>query len=45
MTYQQAIETLEENSHLIGKKVEGKTIDEIIIYPTDNNSKDEFKRI
>lgn len=45
MTYQQAIETIENNSHLIGKKVKGKIVDEIIIYPTDNNSKKEFKRI
>jgi len=35
MTLKEVKEIVNRNKHLIGRKVEGKTIDELLIYPTD----------
>jgi len=45
MTYEQAKNLIKINQHLIGQKIIGATIDELIIYPTDQKSYDEFFKI
>ena len=43
MTFEEALEQLNENQDLDGKKIKGGTIDEIVIFPSDENSKNIFK--
>lgn len=38
MKYEKAIKLVELNKQLIGKKVIGATIDELVIYPTNQKS-------
>lgn len=45
MKYKDAIKIVNDNINLIGKKTRLGQIDEIIIYPTDENLKEEFKKI
>ncbi|WP_158210469.1 hypothetical protein [Myroides phaeus] len=45
MEYNKALKLIEEKSYLIGKKVKGKTIDELVIYPSDDDAKKKFKEI
>lgn len=45
MKYKEALEIVNDNISLIGKKTNIGLIDEIIIYPTDENLKEEFKKI
>lgn len=45
MTYEKAKELVTLNQHLIGQKIIGATIDELIIYPTDQNSYDDFIKV
>ena len=42
MNYNKALEEIKNNSDLIGKKIQG-TIDELIIFPNNENSKSNFK--
>ncbi|WKB81059.1 hypothetical protein QYR09_15050 [Cellulophaga lytica] len=42
MTYQEAEKLVELNQHLIGKKIIGATIEELVIYPTKQNFYDQF---
>ena len=42
MTYKEAIKVVKENSHIIGKKVRDVQIDDVIIYPRDEQSYDSF---
>ena len=42
MTYAEAEKLVELNQHLIGKKVIGATIEELVIYPTNQSSYDQF---
>lgn len=43
MNYNKALEEIKNNSDLIGKKIQGGTIDELIIFPNNENSKSNFK--
>lgn len=45
MEYKEAILLVEEKRYLIGKKVKGETIDEIIICPTNPNHFKSFETI
>lgn len=45
MDYTKAKKLIDLNQHLIGQKIIGATIDELIIYPTDQKSYDEFLKI
>ena len=45
MKYKEALEIVNDNINLIGKKTNLGLIDEIVIYPTDENLKEEFKRV
>ena len=45
MTYAKAKELIALNQHIIGQKVIGATIDELIIYPTDQNAYDNFLEV
>jgi len=45
MKYKEALEIVNENINLIGKSTNLGLIDEIVIYPTDENLKEEFKKI
>jgi hypothetical protein len=42
MDYQSAKEIVQKNNHLIGKTIIGGKIDELIIYPTNESSYDDF---
>ena len=42
MEFFKAVKIAQANKHLIGKKLKDKTIDEIIIMPTNANSQNEF---
>ena len=42
MEFKQALITAEKNAHLVGKAHKGATIDEIIIYPTEENQHELF---
>lgn len=39
MTFEKALQEIKENSHLIGSKVAMGTIDELVVYPNNDNSK------
>jgi hypothetical protein len=43
MTFKEALKEIKNNYALIGKKVKGGTIDELIIYPSDESSKEIYK--
>jgi len=45
MEYIKAILLLANNSHLIGKKDKGATIEELILVPTNNELRDEFLKL
>ena len=45
MKYKEALEIVNGNINLIGKETNIGLIDEIVIYPTDENLKEEFKKI
>src|SRR5690606_15547465 len=45
MNYERAKKLVDLNQHLIGQKVIGATIDELIIYPTNSKSYDEFIKV
>lgn len=45
MNYYEAVKIAKANQHLIGKRWQGTTIDEIIIVPTDTRQREEFERI
>ncbi|WP_304192616.1 hypothetical protein [Phenylobacterium aquaticum] len=45
MTFDEALIQIKDNSHLIGSKVEMGTIDELVIYPNNEESKAAFKDI
>lgn len=44
MNFKEAVALAEKNQNLIGKTLDGATIDEIIIYPTDAGSVERFKK-
>lgn len=44
MKYKDAIKIVNDNINLIGKKTSLGQIDEIVIYPTDENLKEEYKK-
>lgn len=43
MNYKEALEEIKNKSDLIGKKIKGGTIDELIIFPNNEESKLNFK--
>lgn len=44
MEFLKAVELINKNQHLIGKKIEGAIIDELIVCPTDSNMFNDFSR-
>lgn len=45
MNFETALKLIRENSNLIGKKIAMGTIDELVIYPNEENAKNTFKNI
>lgn len=45
MTFEEALQEIKNNFHLIGTKIEMGTIDELVIYPHNENAKETFKDI
>ena len=45
MKYLDAVRIVEANKHLIGKKWDGATVDEIIVAPTDSEVYAEFEKL
>lgn len=45
MTLEEALNQIKENSHLIGLKIAMGTIDELVVYPKNDNSKIAYKDI
>lgn len=45
MTFKEALNLIDENKNLIGKKFRGATIDEFLVAPTDSVQRDQFSRL
>ncbi len=45
MTFEEALQEIKDNSHLLGAKIAMGTIDELVIYPNNENAKETFKDI
>jgi hypothetical protein len=45
MSFEEALQELKENTYLIGSKIAMGTIDELVVYPNDEDAKIAFKDI
>ena len=45
MTFEEALQQINENSHIIGSKINMGTIDELVVYPNSDEAKIAFKEI
>lgn len=45
MNFEEALQKIKDNSHLIGAKITMGTIDELVVYPTNGEAKKVFKDI
>jgi hypothetical protein len=45
MKYNEAQKIIQEKSYLIGKKYKGGVIDELVIYPSNEKAKNQFKDV